>query len=344
VIEHDLLEVTVPLLTKDVWNVAEQDYPHGSAIENQLAFLIRYAILAPSVKNSQPWAFSVQGNQIHLLADLRRGQAIADPDRRELYISLGCALENLLVAAEHFGFRHGVAYFPEQARQELVATVSFSPGGVRSRTREAAGLNAILRRHNDNSVFRSVALPADITLRLMACSAESDLQVQLTDDRHFRRWIDLLTGEADRAEFADPAFRRELASWIGRGVFGQPPLIARLGKLAVSRVDLGETVAQQDHEIVDSAAMLGLICAMGDSHLMHVRTGQLFERLWLTATGLGISLHPMSQTMRHPELRAAVGELLPWAGWTPQHLFRVGQSARQDDDHTPRRPLEDVLV
>jgi nitroreductase len=334
----------VPLLTKDVWNVAEQDFPHDSSIESQLGFLLRYAILAPSVKNSQPWAFSVQGNRIHLLADLRRGQAIADPDRRELYISLGCALENLLVAAEHFEFRHGVAYFPEHARQELVATVSFSPGGVPSTARAGASLNAILQRHNDNSVFRSVAVPTDITLRLMACCAESDLQLQLTDDRHFRRWIDVLTGEADRAEFADPAFRRELASWIGQGVFGQPPLIARLGKLAVSRVDLGDTVAQQDHEIVDSAALLGLICAMGDSHLMHVRTGQLFERLWLTATDMGISLHPMSQTMRHGDLRTAVGELLPWPGWTPQHLFRVGFSSRQDDHHTPRRPVEDVLV
>lgn len=342
--EHDLLEVTVPLLTKDVWNVAEQDFPHASAIESQLGFLIRYAILAPSVKNSQPWAFSVRENQIHLLADLRRGQAIADPDRRELYISLGCALENLLVAAEHFGFRHGVAYFPEPARQELVATVSFAPGGAPSRARTGASLNAIVQRHNDNGVFRSAAVPAEIRLRLTACCVESDLQVHLTDDRHFRRWIDALTGEADRAEFADPAFRRELASWIGQGVFGQPPLIARLGRLAVSRVDLGETIAQQDHEIVDSAALLGLVCAEGDSHLVHVRTGQLFERLWLTATGMGVSIHPMSQTMRRQELRTAVGELLPWSGWVPQHLFRVGFTSRPEQYHTPRRPVEDVLV
>ncbi len=63
--------------------------------------------------------------------------------------------------------------------------------------------------------------------------------------------------------------------------------------------------------MLESASLLGLICASGDSHLLHVRTGQLFERLWLTATSVGVSLHPMSQTMRHPELRAAVAELLP---------------------------------
>jgi hypothetical protein len=48
--------------------------------------------------------------------------------------------------------------------------------------------------------------------------------------------------------------------------------------------------------------------------------------------------------MRHPELRAAVRELLPVQGWVPQHLFRVGFSSRPGEHHTPRRPLEGVLV
>jgi nitroreductase len=333
------------VLTKDVWEVSERDFPKDSPIEAQLRFLLGYAILAPSTKNSQPWAFSVQGNRVYIIADLGRTQSIADHGRRELYISLGCALENLLVAAEHFGFRHGVTYFPVQGHQELVATVSFGPGGVPSHARAGATLAAILRRHNDNSVFRPAAVPEQLRLRLMACCVEPDLKIHLTDDRHFRDWIDALTSEADRVEFANPAFRKELGYWIGQGVFGARPLVARLERMAVSRIDLGEPVAQQDHAIVESAALLGLVCANGDSHLVHVRAGQLFERLWLTATAMGVSVHPMSQTMRGPELRAAVGELLPTTGWIPQHLFRVGYSSRgEDHHHTPRRPVEDVLV
>jgi nitroreductase len=334
----------MPVLRKDVWEVLERDFPETSPIETQLRFLLRYAILAPSVKNSQPWAFSVQGNRVHMMADLRRGQPVTDPNQRELYISLGCALENLLVAAEHFGFRHGVTYFPHQGHHELAATVVFAPGGVPSHARSGATLNAILRRHNDNSVFRTAPVPEQLRLRLLACCVEPDLRVHLTDDRHFRRWIDALTLEADRVEFADPAFRKELGYWIGQGVFGTPPLMARLGRLAMSRMNLGEPVARQDHEMVESAALLGLITAESDSHLAHVRAGQLFERLWLTAGALGLSVHPMSQTMRRPELRTAVGELLPAPGWIPQHLFRVGFSSRDDELHTPRRPVEDVLL
>lgn len=334
----------MPVLTKDVWEVSEQDFPYTASIQTQLRFLLRYAILAPSTKNSQPWAFSVQENRVHIIADLRRGQLIADPNRRELYISLGCALENLLVAAEHFGFRHGVSYFPEPGNDELAVTVLVAPGGVPSHARAGATLNSIVRRHNDNSVFRATPVPDELRRRLMACCVEPELRVNLTDDRHFRRWIDALTLEADRVEFANPAFRKELAYWIGQGVFGAPPLLAGLGRLAVSKIDLGKTVAEQDHAILDSAALLGLITAAGDSHLAHLRTGQLFERLWLTATAMGVTIHPMSQTMRRPELRAAVAELLPSPGWTPQHLFRVGYSSREENHHTPRRPVEDVLV
>jgi nitroreductase len=334
----------MPVLRKDVWEVSERDFPATAPIEDQLRFLLRYAILAPSVKNSQPWGFSVQANRIHLIADLGREQPIADPGRRELYISLGCALENLVVAAEHFGFRHGITYFPEPEHAELVATVAFAPGGVPSNARAGATLSAILRRHNDTGVFRMGQVPEQLRVRLLACCVEPELRLNLTDDRHFRRWIETLTEEADRVEFANPAFRRELGYWIGQGVFGTPPLMAKLERLAVSKMDLGATVARQDHAIVESAPLLGLISAAGDSHFVHVRTGQLFERLWLTATAMGVSVHPMSQTMRHPDIRAAVLELLPSAGWMPQHLFRVGFSAKEDDHHTPRRPVEDVIL
>jgi len=334
----------MPVLRKDVWDVSERDFPQTSPIEDQLRFLLRYAILAPSTKNSQPWAFSVQGNWVHLIADLSRAQPIADADRRELFISLGCALENLLVAAEHFGFRHGVTYFPEPGHEELAASIAFAQGGVPSHARAGATLAAIRRRHNDNGIFRGAPLTEQLRQRLLACCVEPDLRIHLTDDRPFRRWIDALTIEADRTEFANPAFRKELGYWIGQGVFGAPPAMARLGRMAVSRLNLGEPVAEQDHAILESAPLLGLITATGDSHLVHIRAGQLFERLWLTATAMGVSVHPMSQTMRRPELRSAVGELLPTPGWIPQHLFRVGFSSNGEEHHTPRRAVEDVLL
>jgi nitroreductase len=332
------------MVTKDVWEICEQDFPGAAPIELQLRFLLRYAILAPSTRNTQPWRFAVEANTVQLFADTERGQPVSDPDERELYISLGCTLENLLVAAEHFGFRHEVTYFPEPGNAELAASVAFAPGGTPSPSRAGITLDTIVRRHNDNGVYRSVPLPEEVHRRLQACRTEPELRLDLTDDRLFRRWVEQFTLEADHLEFADPTFREELGYWIGQGVFGMPKVLSRLGSLAVSRLDLGDPVAKQDQKIVESAALLGLISATSDTHLAHVRTGQLFERIWLTATAMAVSVHPMSQTMRHPELRTAMAELIPAPGWMPQHLFRVGYSFREGEPyrHTPRRPLGDV--
>jgi nitroreductase len=311
------------LMTKDVWEICEQDFPGNATIETQLRFLLGYAILAPSTRNTQPWRFAVEVNTVHLFADFGRGLRISDPDGRQLYISLGCALENLLVAAEYFGFRHEVRYFPERGNAELAASVVFAPGVTWSPARCGITLDAIVRRHNHNGSYRPLPVPEEVRRRLRACREESELRLDLTDDRWFRRWVDGLTREADRLEFADPAFRKELGYWIGQGVFGMPRVVPRLGGLT----------------------LLGLVSATSDTHLAHVRTGQLFERLWLAGTAVGVSVHPMSQTMRLPKLRAALAELVPDRGWKPQHLFRVRYSSKEREPyhHTPRRPLGAVL-
>ncbi|MBU4293649.1 MAG: hypothetical protein KJ770_06330 [Actinobacteria bacterium] len=93
-----------PILTP--WQINERDFPReGSPIE-KLKFLLRYAILAPSSHNSQPWKFHIRDREIDIFTDKDRWLKVADAGQRELYISVGCALENLLIAVEHFGYAH----------------------------------------------------------------------------------------------------------------------------------------------------------------------------------------------------------------------------------------------
>jgi nitroreductase len=331
-------------LTTSGWDLSARDFPTDAPLEARLRFLLRYAILAPSVKNTQPWSFAVDGRTVRIYADRGRTLTVTDPDRRELYISVGCALENLLVAAEHFGMAHEVRYTPEGDDAELAATAEFWAGGVRTPERQTIPLDALVQRRNDNSLYRDAPLSLDVRRRLYECVAEPDLRLELSDDGLFRSWMDELTFEADRAEFANPAFRRELGQSIGQGVFSAPGIKARLAGLLVSHVDFGDAVANHDRELVASAALLGLVLGEEDTHAVHLRSGQLFERVWLQATALGVSVHPMSQTMRTPELREAVADLVVGHGWSPQHLFRVGFSTRETRPrHTPRRPLEEVL-
>jgi hypothetical protein len=60
--------------------------------------LIRYATLAANAHNTQAWTFRVGPTGVDILPDLARGTPVVDPDHHHLFISLGCAAENLSLA------------------------------------------------------------------------------------------------------------------------------------------------------------------------------------------------------------------------------------------------------
>ena len=84
-----------------VWTLKESDPKRE---------MIHSATLAANGHNTQPWKFAIQENAIEIHPDYSRELKVVDPDHRELWISLGCALENLLVAARANGFAPVVTY------------------------------------------------------------------------------------------------------------------------------------------------------------------------------------------------------------------------------------------
>jgi hypothetical protein len=74
-----------------------------------------------------------------------------------------------------------------------------------------------------------------------------------------------------------------------------------------------------------------------------VRVGQVFERVCLTATMLGLCVHPLSGAVDVPELKAQMTKLLPNPDMISQHVFRLGY-AEPVKSFAQRRPLDQVLV
>jgi hypothetical protein len=82
--------------------------------------LISYAVRAPSGHNTQPWQFSVEQDTIRIYPDLSRRLCVVDPEDHALFISLGCALENLVVAAAQQGLVVSIDYFPSDELEECL--------------------------------------------------------------------------------------------------------------------------------------------------------------------------------------------------------------------------------
>lgn len=324
------------------WKIDAKDFPQSEPLSVRLHFLVRYAILAPSSHNTQPWQFRVGSDQIDLFCDETRWLRVADGDQRELFLSVGCALENLLVAAEHFGLGHDVAYLPDPSNELYAAMVQFDEHANPSAFRPVELFETISVRHTNHQSYEDRAVPEGVLDRLRSLCVEDELVLYLTDDSNIKRKVDDLVVRGDAIEFANAAFREELGYWIGRGVFGTSWLMSKLGKLAATHLNMGKSQARKDSELLMSSPILGLICSRTNERTSQLKAGQLYERLALLAASLSIWTQPMSQILQVPELKVEVTELLPESGLTPLHPFRMGYG-HPEKQRTPRRPVEEVI-
>ncbi|HET9707833.1 MAG TPA: hypothetical protein VFP39_05980 [Gemmatimonadales bacterium] len=327
--------------TDDPWALREADYPARGTRVEQLRFLLRYAILAPSNRNTQPWRFSVAKDEITIHADSSRWQQVSDPHQRELYISIGCALENLLVALDHFGFGHIVTRAPGAGDGSIAAQVAIldHPGSV---VRGAGLFKAIVRRHTHHGRYRGRAVGARTLAKLLECRIEHDLELLLTPDRAIKRAADGLMLQGDALALADPRYRRELADCIGEGSFGGPWLLSVAQQFAVAHLGAKKTVARGDRAALASSPVFGLISGHTAGKDARIKAGQLLERLYLTATSLGLVLQPISQLLEVEQVRMSFAKLFR-AGGVPLMPFRLGY-ADTPGLRTPRRPLDEVLL
>ena len=327
----------------NAWQVVERNFPQTRSARQKLKFLLRYAILAPSSHNTQPWRFLVSDNRITVFANTDRWLKIADADQSELHISIGCAIENLLVAAEHFDYDYNVDYFPEGSYPRAIAVITLEPSSKPSSLRNRELFYAIFKRHTNHRAYQPQPISSAHQSRLDECCAEEGISLYLTSDMTLRRRVDQLINRADAIQFASAAFREELAYWIDQGVFGIPWLVAKLSQLSVSHLELCHWAAKKDSDVLMSAPVLGVICSQRNDRETQVIVGRALERIYLTATALGLSIQPLSQIIEVADVRSELTQLIPGNPTFAQQPFRLGY-AEAEREHTPRRPFEDVMM
>jgi len=332
-----------PRASLEAWDVKEGDFPANASSEEKLTFLLRYAILAPSSYNSQPWRFNVSGDVIDVFADRSRWLKVADADQRELYLNLGCALENLRVSADHFGYNCSIEYFP--GPQDLVARVVLQPGSQTSM--DPRLFPAITLRRTDRTPYEERAIEDADLITLERFGSDHDVRTDLAADSATKKWFLDLTVRADQIQYSDVDFKSELGRRLGDGAMGPTGLQAKIDQIEVAFLDNGPKQIRKDTELINSTPYLGFISTSRDDNESRVKAGQALERIWLAATALGVSLQPMSQALEVPETKQELARLMPANGTdmpNVQQTFRLGNAWGGAGVPTPRRPLEEVLI
>jgi hypothetical protein len=119
-------------------------------------------------------------------------------------------------------------------------------------------------------------------------------------------------------------------------------LIARIGQLAATYQTSHRKITKPNADVVLNAPMLALISTTTNDRLAQIQSGQLFERIALTATMLNIGIHPLSQILQLSDLKRELsglfGSTLPF----PQIVFRLGYTDVAQDA-TSRRQVTSVI-
>ncbi len=330
-----------PEASLQAWNVKESDFPANDSREEMLTFLLNYAILAPSSHNSQPWKFNVTNNSILIFADKSRWLQVADEDQRELYISLGCALENLIVAADHFGYNSSVVYLPGE--KDLAAKVILQPSTNSSG--DPRLFSAILSRQTNRNPYETRAISESDLESMKSLSSDADASIFITRDLAIKKSFQDLVVQANGIQYSDADFKSELGHWLSQGVMGPTGVQAKMAQLAVVFLDVGPEQTEKDALLINSTPYLGFIRTANNDSISSIKAGRALERFWLCATALGISLHPMSQALETEQTKENLTGLLPGPSEMRQvqQAFRLGY-AGSAEEHSTRRPLKDVLI
>jgi hypothetical protein len=315
-----------------------------------MEFLLRYAVLAPSGHNTQPWRFAIVNDGIEVFADYTRSLPHVDPDHRELLMSVGAAIMNLRVAAAHFGYETTVMYHRDARETPPVALVTFGRRAKRI-LRSRRLFPAIVRRHTNRQPFDGEPL------RMEALSALCDVADAHPDFVQFflprdKAMISRLVAEGDRMLMENRAVREELADWVRPShsdatdgicadAFGIPEILSPAASSLIRRADLGGMQARRDVALLESSPLL-LVITSDDDQVSLLKAGQVLERILLAATLEDLQYSFMNQPVQVATLRDLLTPLAR-SPYPPQVLVRIG-NAPPVEQPMPRRDLSEVIA
>lgn len=333
--------------------------------------LVSAAILAASPHNTQPWLFRVSDSSIELHIDKSRNVGALDPYLREEHIGMGCALENLLLAAPANGYAATatllpgrLAPIPAEPKPQLLARIALTPG-----KREADELyNAIPLRHTNRGRYDSrKPLPPDFVDALSHLpDGDADVKLFLYTDEADRKNIAKVSSAANKEIYSDPNVQAGSERWVRLqwsqvqryrdgltiDAFGLPPIATGIVKTLPQRMLgwLGSRSQKDTYSgLMLSAPLIGFI-AVRDRYDQQqcLLAGRTWQRAHLFATSKGIAARPCNEAVEmvdheralgRPASRAALlNEITGDPTWQPTFVFYMGYPTLTAHA-SPRRPV-----
>ena len=326
----------------------------GYAQNADFLTLIRAATQAPSGHNSQPWWFETTEHSIIISPNLDKALPAVDGQHRELFISLGCALENLCTKATELHYQTQVSFCDEGViTVELQKSDTIIPDPLAT---------VIEKRQTNRSEYEDKnidpVLLQSLMDRLYKEVPETKGQVKLYTFAKETPPFEILTQavlQGNTVQMGDPAFKSELLSWIrfnkkhsesthdglSYAVLGAPNLPRWVTEPIVKASLKAKTQNKTDLKKIQSSSHMVLLTTEKNDIATWIQTGRTLERFLLLLTQEGIAHAYLNQPCEVPEISATLRENLPIAHAYPQILLRLGYA--QPMAYSKRKDIREVI-
>ncbi len=343
----------------DPWNIPILEGNVG--IKELLLHLVGWGILAPSTHNTQPWKFRIipSKGMIDFCLDGQFVLPESDKRGRQSVVSVGCALQNVVSAAESYHVRCGFDLLPGMPLYPA-PIVSFHLQDVHESyllqgDREL--LNAMKARSmNRNEYDSTKPVPSSVIDWIRGTAQGMGLEVQVITDMPTILAISDFQYMADSTVVMRTRFRNELSKFFlvndspeGRGMpgttFGLDNATAssikqELGKIGPVNPGKMAGFARSSRNGIRSSPAVFVVSAPQDTPRWWLAVGMAFEKavLFAQSNGLSVAVHAgiievgLANQMLRLRLKSA---------GRPTMLFRMGY-ASEKMPHAPRLSVDEV--
>jgi hypothetical protein len=298
---------------------------------------------APSRYNSQPWRFAVRANgDVDVGWDDSRLLPASDPTSRDLFLSLGGAVESACLRAAAAG--KPLVFVPavDADAEHVGRLVPTRDVDVREDKRLAPYL---AERRTARTPHLQIAVPPVVQLALRRETVGWGCRLHIESDRTVVQQIAVLVRRASIAQYGDRRTRTEMSTWYRLtptdmeryedGVTAEcldlHGLMLRLARRRVNPEANGpidwsvnRILALREWNMARRTGAYCLLTAQSSDREDMVRAGRLLIRLWLLATEAGLSTHAVSPILQSPALSERCLQLFKAQETVPACLFRLG--------------------
>jgi hypothetical protein len=328
------------------WNIREQDFSDFSQSQ-KLEHLIEYAVLAPSSHNSQPWKFWIKENQVILEPDLSRHLPESDANQRQLYISLGCALANFLIAGDNYGMEFSYTFLSGDDTK-IYLEYTKKPAGKK------AGhlIQEIPKRLTNRNKYQNSPIDKDLKKSLNKIADKYSVELKLSEDKKLKQPLTNLVMAATDDAMASKPFRVELSKYLhpnitsastGMPCFGMgiPTPVSFIAPKLIAAFNMSKISGKEERDILENhTPAFGIISTREDTPESWIHAGLAFEEIALQASQNNYATNALAAMIQIGDYYKEAQSLLKTES-RPQVFFRLGQ-AQKAPKHSPRLTAKEV--